>query len=102
MEIGTWLVQNLDSMSEDMFFAPIDWERLQPVDMFFLRAVSTREVFTDTAKAGYLGNTSGLEHLSGLASVLFTDDTTFLKKVPTESRFLLTQLMNWAKDIRRG
>ncbi|HSI21349.1 MAG TPA: hypothetical protein VLA04_06725 [Verrucomicrobiae bacterium] len=107
-EIATWLIENAKHMSERIFFQPTnDWNRLEPHHVLALRACTPLNVFTPTAKGGYLTQVADNAALASLASVMFGSDYDFLTNLPDEYRYLqpeLTQLtiLAYRHKVRSG
>lgn len=97
-QVATWLFEHAREMNERMFFDPnVNWLALEPHMIFALRATAPEEVFTSTAKGGYLTQVGGDDERSALADYLFVeDDFAFARKLPADARAPIVQLMKLA------
>lgn len=90
-------------MSEDMFFDPgVDWRPLKPYHMLVLRACAPANVFTITAKSGYLIRVGGIPELSEIANAIFTSDYEFVTNLPSRWKEFQPQLVTLIHLVYRS
>lgn len=83
--IAAWLFKHAGEMNEAMFFdESVDWNRLDPTDLLTIRACAPGNVFTNTAKAGFLARVGSNPTLFALTDALFGNDSEFLAKLPED------------------
>lgn len=96
--VGAWLLENAPRMREGMFRqAGVALKRLEPLDLWVLRAVAPDGVFTREAQADFLRTVRGIEKLERVADTTFhVQDTAFLGFVPDEMAPHIRQLADIA------
>mgnify|MGYP000151943710 CR=1 FL=1 len=81
--VAQWLFEHAKEMTEAMFFDPNnEWMRFAPEHLLVMRACAPADVFTVTAKAGYLARVGGNPTLTEITEALFAGDYDFLQKLP--------------------
>jgi len=81
--ISQWMFEHAKEMNEAMFFDPsVNWLRFAPEHLLVMRACTPDNVFTLTAKAGYLARVGGNPPLTEITEALFGTDFEFLQRLP--------------------